>query len=252
MTDASLQLMNLSKSYGARAAVCGISLDVRRGEILGLLGPNGAGKSTTINMLTGFLKPTSGDVLWNERSIFRGLDEWRRTIGVVLEDLSLFEYLTVEEHFALAGTLYGLSRAETERRAAELIEFLMLNGAEDTVAREASQGTRKKLAFGLGIIHRPEFLFLDEALNGIDALVVKDIKEILKRMSSRGMTVILSSHVLDAAENLIDRCVIISAGSVALDTPMTAIKAAGKSLEVTYAEIVRGNAESVPELSWLS
>jgi ABC-2 type transport system ATP-binding protein len=253
MAEPCLSLKELSKSFGPRAAVRGLSLDFARGEIVGLLGPNGAGKSTTINIMSGFLKPTSGKVLWAGRPIHNLLDEWRRAIGVVLEDLSLFEHLTAREHISLVGRMYGLSQKETMRRAAELLEFLMLEDSADTQAREASQGTRKKLAFGLGIIHGPRFLFLDEALNGIDALVVKDIKGLLKRMSEgSGTTIILSSHVLDTAESLIDRCVMIKDGAVALDSSMEKIKASGKSLEKTYAEVMRGAEKEPRGLTWVS
>jgi ABC-2 type transport system ATP-binding protein len=252
MAETHLRLTELTRSFGTLTAVRGISLDVARGEILGLLGPNGAGKSTTINILTGFLRPSSGDVLWEGRSIFAHMAQWRKAIGVVLEDLSLFEYLTVEEHLRLVGRLYGLSPAETGKRTGELLDFLRLGEFAGTVVREASHGTRKKLAFGLAVIHGPRFLFLDEALNGIDAIVVKDIKDLLRRMARGGVTIVLSSHILDSAETLIDRCLIIAGGAVALDEPLERITASGRSLEETYAKAVSGSAGTAVGLSWVS
>jgi ABC-2 type transport system ATP-binding protein len=251
MAESILQLRDLAKSYGSRAAVRGISLQVRRGEIVGLLGPNGAGKSTTINMLTGFLKPTSGEILWEGRPILENKAQWRRSIGVVLEELSLFEYLGVREHFSLLGRLYGLSAEETAKRTNGLLEFFHLEESADTVAREASQGTRKKLAFGLSLIHSPRLLLLDEALNGIDAIVVKDVKELLRMMAHQGTTIILSSHVLDSAETLIDRCVIINSGVVALDQSMEEITASGLGLEDVFARTVSGPETRARELPWL-
>jgi ABC-2 type transport system ATP-binding protein len=246
-----IALESLSKSYGKREAVRGISLAVPRGQIVGLLGPNGAGKSTTIAMLTGLLTPSSGGILWEGSSIFTRMRQWRRALGVVLEDLSLFEYLSVREHLHLTARLAGLDEKDTHRRADELIEFFQLGGFEETLASEASQGTRKKLAFALGLVHAPRILLLDEALNGIDAVTVSRIKILLRRLAGLGVTIIMSSHVLDSVETIIDRAVIVDAGRAALDTPMDAIRAAGRSLEQVYTETLLGVRAEAPVLSWL-
>jgi ABC-2 type transport system ATP-binding protein len=230
--------------------VDGVSLAVRRGEILGLLGPNGAGKSTTLGMICGLVTPTSGGILWEGTPLDGRSAAWKRSIGIVLEELSLFEHLTVREHLLLMGRLYGLPPAGAARRAAELLDFLRLAEFSDTLAGQASQGTRKKLAFGLALLHSPRVLLLDEAFNGIDAVVVKDLKDLLLSLARRGVTVILSSHVLDAAETLIDRCVIMKAGRIGRDQGMRDIRAAGMSLEQAYLETVSGPGERAPELSW--
>ncbi len=245
-----IELRELAKSYGRTEAVRGISLRIEAGEILGLLGPNGAGKSTTISMLAGLLTPTSGDILLDGASIFTRIGEWRRGIGVVLEELSLFEYLSVREHLSFIGRLYGLAPAEIERRADELLEFFQLAEFAETVAAEASHGTRKKLAFALALIHSPRILLLDEALNGIDAIVVRDIKDLLRRLAARGAAIVLSSHVLDAAETLVGRCVIVDHGRIARDEPIERIRASGRSLEEAYTETVRRGGAAVPGLSW--
>jgi ABC-2 type transport system ATP-binding protein len=245
-----VELRDLAKNYGKIAAVRGISLRIRAGEIVGLLGPNGAGKSTTISMLAGLLTPTSGDILLDGLSVLGRLPAWRKSIGVVLEELALFEYLSVREHLSFVGRLYGLSPAETGRRAAELLDFFQLEPFAETVAIEASQGTRKKLAFALALIHSPRLLLLDEALNGIDAVVVRDIKELLRRLSARGTAVVLSSHVLEAAETLVSRSVIVAEGCIVRDDPIDAIRASGKSLEELYTETVRGGGAPAPALSW--
>ena len=245
-----IALESLSKSYGRHPAVRDISLAISRGGIVGLLGPNGAGKSTTIAMLTGLLTPSSGRILWEGSSIIARMREWRRALGVVLEDLSLFEYISVREHLHLTARLAGLEEKEAVRRADELIEFFQLGGFEETLASEASQGTRKKLAFALGLVHAPRILLLDEALSGIDAVTVSRIKVLLRRLARQGTTIILSSHVLDSVETIIDRCVIVDAGRVALDMPMDAISALGMSLEQLYTQTV-GAREAAPVLPWL-
>ena len=136
------------------------------------------------------------------------------------------------------------------RPGGELIDLFQLRGFEETLASEASQGTRKKLAFALSLVHSPRILLLDEALNGIDAVTVSRIKGLLRRLAQRGMTIIISSHVLDSVETIIDRCVIVDAGRVALDTPMEAIRASGRSLEQVYTRTI-GVPDAVPVLSWL-
>ncbi len=250
MAAMTVELESLAKSYGRTEAVRGISLAVRSGEIVGLLGPNGAGKSTTISMLAGLLTPTSGDILLDGVSVLGRLPAWRRQVGVVLEDLALFEYLTVEEHLSLVGRLYGLSPAETARRAGELLEFFQLGPFAATVAREASQGTRKKLALALALIPSPRLLLLDEALNGIDAVVVRDIKGLLFRLAARGAVVVISSHVLDAVETLVSRSIIIADGLVARDDSIAAVRASGRTLEELYTATVRAGGQAAPELAW--
>ncbi len=251
MLSLTLQLRELVKNYGRTAAVRGISLRIGSGEIVGLLGPNGAGKSTTISMLAGLLAPSSGDILLDGASVLGRLPEWRRSIGVVLEELALFEYLSVREHLTFMGRLYGLRPEETERRTDELLEFFQLAEFAGTIAAEASQGTRKKLAVALALIHSPRLLLLDEALNGIDAVVVRDLKELLRRLAARGAAILLSSHVLDAAEALVSRCVILVQGGIARDETIGSIRASGKSLEELYAQTVRGGGGRASALSWV-
>ncbi len=247
-----LELKDLAKSYGNREAVRGISLSIPQGQIVGLLGPNGAGKSTTIAMLTGLLSPTSGEVQWEGRSIQDDLVRWRRSLGTVLEELSLFEHLTVREHLGLMGRLAGLDASQTDRRSEELLAFFQLGPFEDTLALEASQGTRKKLAFALGLIHGPRVLLLDEAFNGIDAITVRDLKRLIRELAATGVTVILSSHVLDSAETLIDRCVIVDQGKIVYDRPMETVRASGRSLEDLYSSVLFGETRASPVLSWVT
>jgi ABC-2 type transport system ATP-binding protein len=245
-----LELRGLTKQYGRREAVKGISLVVARGQIVGLLGPNGAGKSTLIGMLTGLLAPSAGEILWEGRSIHERRVDWRRALGVVLEDLSLFDYLTIRENMRFVGRLYGLAAAEAERRAAELVAFLDLGDHAETPAAEASQGTRRKLAFALAVLHGPRILLLDESLNGVDALTASRIKGLLRRCAAGGVTVILSSHALDALESLVERCVIVHRGKAVLDESMSSVRASGRSLEQVYTSIIAAG-EEAPALSWL-
>jgi ABC-2 type transport system ATP-binding protein len=241
MDSTFLELRGLAKSYGHRDAVRGISLSIRRGEILGLLGPNGAGKSTLIGMLSGFVSPSAGEILWDGQPVHARLAAWRRSLGVVLEDLSLFELLTVEENIRCVAGLAGLPEAEADRRRADLLAFLDLEAHADTPAIEASQGTRQKLAVGLALLCSPRLLLLDEALNGVDALTVSRLKALLRRLADGGVTVIVSSHVLDALETLVHRCVIVHQGRAVLDASLAALRESGRSLEQVYTSAVGGD-----------
>jgi ABC-2 type transport system ATP-binding protein len=244
-----LELRGLAKRYGSREAVRGISLSLARGEIVGLLGPNGAGKSTLIGMLTGLLSPSEGEVLWEGLPIGGRMAEWRRSMGVVLEDLSLFEFLTVEENIRFVGQLAGLAADEVDRRCSDLLTFLDMDAHAGTPAVEASQGTRRKLAFALAVLRSPRVLLLDEALNGVDALTASRLKALLRRLAAAGVTVILSSHALDAMEGLVDRCIIVHQGKAALDSTMSALRDSGRSLEQVYTSII-STGQEVPVLSW--
>ena len=137
------------------------------------------------------------------------------------------------------------------RRERRLIEFFALSDSADTIASEASQGTRQKLAFALGLVHAPRVLLLDEAMNGIDAVTVHHIKALLRRLAAGGTTILLSSHVLDSAETLVDRCVIVNRGVVALDTPMETIRSSGRTLEQAYTETLQDGRAVTPSLSWV-
>src|SRR5438132_12799379 len=148
----------LTKLFGGRPAVDHVSFRVARGRFFGFLGPNGAGKSTTIKMLTGLLRPTEGEVFIEGHPLERELLAVKRLIGILPEELPLYERLTGEEYLHFAGRMYGLPRAETGRRAAELLEFLSLSDDRGKLIADYSQGMKKKLALAAALIHNPRVL----------------------------------------------------------------------------------------------
>src|SRR5215470_14191465 len=166
MTDTAIATDKLTRRFGPLTAVEAIDLRVEAGQFFGFLGPNGAGKSTTIKMLTGLLAPTSG------RMELLGLDfgshsmEVKRQIGVVPEGMGLFERLTGSEYLNFVGRMYGLDRATTQRRAAELLEFRQLADRPKSMIADYSHGMQKKLALAAAVIHGPRVLFLDEPFEG--------------------------------------------------------------------------------------
>src|SRR4051794_17316928 len=170
-----VQTKNLVRRFGDFVAVDYISLEVERGRFFGFLGPNGAGKSTTIKMLTGLLAPTSGEIRVLGLDLASKTVEVKRRIGVVPEDLNLFDRLTGAEMLIFTGRMYGLSPNEISERAQELLALMELDGEGKKLIVEYSHGMKKKLSLACALIHRPEILFLDEPFEGIDAIASRTL-----------------------------------------------------------------------------
>lgn len=246
-------------------AVDSIDLTVEAGQFFGFLGPNGAGKSTTIKMLTGMLAPTAG------RMRILGMDlqeqpvEVKRQIGVVPEGMALFDRLTAAEYLDFVGRMYGLDRATTAQRAADLLEFTQLADRAKTQVGEFSHGMKKKLALAAAVIHGPRVLFLDEPFEGVDAVAAVTLKALLNRMIARGVTIFLTSHVLEIVERLCSHVAIISKGKLVAQGSIAELRAGVQAaateetrggvltLEQIFLQIVGGTQEaSGQELSWLA
>jgi ABC-2 type transport system ATP-binding protein len=269
---------NLTRRFGHFTAVDGIILSVAPGQFFGFLGPNGAGKSTTIKMLTGLLAPTSGQVQ------LLGLDfathplELKRQIGVVPEGLALFGRLTASEYLRFVGRMYGLDRDTTNQRTEELLDFMNLAGEPKKLVTDFSHGMQKKLALAAAVIHSPRVLFLDEPFEGVDAIAAGALKAMLQRMIERGVTIFLTSHVLEIVERLCSHVAIIQEGKLvangSLDELRAGIGVPGElarggdgvglsetgeklTLEEIFLRVVgaagaEANQEALQELSWLS
>jgi ABC-2 type transport system ATP-binding protein len=207
-----VETYNLVRRFQDFVAVDKLNLTVRRGSFFGFLGPNGAGKSTTIRMLTGLLGPTSGEVRILGRDILQEPLEVKKRIGVVPEDLNLFERLTGAEMLAFTARMYGLEKAAIAERVPELLDLMELLDEPKKLIVEYSHGMKKKLSLACALIHRPEILFLDEPFEGIDAIASRTLKDLLSRLTTRGLTVFLTSHVLEIVERLCNDIAIISQG----------------------------------------
>jgi ABC-2 type transport system ATP-binding protein len=219
-----VETFELARRFGDFTAVDRVNLRVRSGSFFGFLGPNGAGKSTTIKMLTGLLAPTSGRVRVLGRDIASEPNEVKRRIGVVPEDLNLFERLTGAEMLSFTGRMYGLGREDIASRSRELLELMELDSEPRRLVVEYSHGMKKKLALACALIHRPEILFLDEPFEGVDAIASRTLKDLLSRLTSRGLTVFLTSHVLEIVERLCTDIAIISEGRLVASGPLEELR----------------------------
>jgi ABC-2 type transport system ATP-binding protein len=255
----------LVRKFGDFVAVDNLNLTVRKGSFFGFLGPNGAGKSTTIKMLTGLLAPTSGNIRVLGRDLQQEPLEVKRRIGVVPEDLNLFERLTGAEMLAFTGRMYGLQKAEIAQRAPELLDLMELRNEPRKLIVEYSHGMKKKLCLACALIHRPEMLFLDEPFEGVDAIASRTLKDLLSRLTARGLTVFLTSHVLEIVERLCTDIGIISQGKLLAAGSLAELKkgipvegdgqqAAPISLEEYFIHIVGGERSTGEEevLQWLT
>jgi len=244
-----IEAAELSKRFGKFVAVDKVSLNIPRGSIFGFLGPNGSGKSTTLRMFTGILKPSSGDALIDGLSITSSPLEIKRKIGVLPEDLALFDSLTIWEHLKLCGPIYGLSNKDTEGRAQQLLNCLDLWADRHAYVENSSFGMRKKCALAMALLHNPKVLFLDEPFEGIDPVTSRSIKDLLTLMSKRGVTIFITSHILEVVERLVDSFAVIVAGRIACQQDMAQVTQSGQTLEEIYFEYIERR--PVEEFEWI-
>ena len=261
MSDIAIATEKLTRKFGELSAVDGVDLQVESGQFFGFLGPNGAGKSTTIKMLTGLLVPTGGRVSLLGMDFARHPVEVKRLIGVVPEGMGLFERLTAPEYLEFVGRMYGLDKPTTRKRGEELLEFMQLADRPKTLIADYSHGMQKKLALAAAVIHGPRILFLDEPFEGVDALAAGALKELLGRMTDRGVTIFLTSHVLEIVERLCSHVAIIKRGRLVAQGSMEELRAGVPStegqtltLEDIFLSVVGQGAErpQVEELTWLT
>lgn len=229
-----IHLQNVTKRYDAAIAVNQLNLEVPAGAIFGFLGPNGAGKSTTIKIMSGILHPDEGEARILGISVHENSVAVKRIIGVVPETLALFEYLTIFEHMDLVRSLFEISTQDFEERSAQLLRMLNLNGDAGKLIRQASYGMKKKTALAMSLLPNPRVLILDEPFEGLDPVIVVNVKQALRSAVSRDMTVFLTTHLLATVDDLITHYGIVRQGClVALGTARE-LAAKGTTLEEEY------------------
>jgi ABC-2 type transport system ATP-binding protein len=250
MSSAAIEVRDLRKVYGDKAAVDGLSITVPRGCFFGFLGPNGAGKTTTIKMLMGLAQPTSGSIeLLGLPMPERGL-EIKQLIGLVPDESLLFDHLTGGEFIEFVGRIYGLERAVARERSTELLELFELSGNQRKLIAEYSKGMRKRVAMAAALIHRPQLFLMDEPFEGVDAVGARLMKDILLEQVRHGATIFLTSHVLEVVERLCDRVAIINEGRLVMEGSMAEMRGASETLEDAFVRAV-GMERTSETLDWL-
>ena len=212
--SAILQVQNLVKNYGDFKAVKGVSFDIEEGEIFSLLGPNGAGKTTTISMLSTLYSPTSGDATIGGHSITKDPMGVRGIIGVVPQDLALYEDLTARENLIFWGQMYNLSGKALHARVDEVLEQIGLTDKAKDRVKTYSGGMKRRVNIGVGLLHKPRLLFMDEPTVGIDPQSRRAILDTVKDLNKQGMTLLYTTHYMEEAEELSHRVGIIDHGEM--------------------------------------
>jgi ABC-2 type transport system ATP-binding protein len=255
-------IKELTKRYGDIEAVYSLSLTIPSGSLFGLVGPNGAGKTTTVNILTGVVRPTSGQVRILGLDLQQNPVEIKKQLGVVPEGMALFEGLTGEEHLTFVSRVYDVPREEAQRRIEDVLILFELDGVARRLIETYSQGMKKKLSFAAAIMHNPKVLFLDEPFESVDPISRKTMKEILLVMQKKGVTILLTSHALETVESLCDEVTIINKGRLVFQSKTEEIRKRIKdeisqetyqSLEEIFLDVVSDNGEEKQpkKLSWL-
>ncbi len=247
----------LTRVFEGRTAVDRLDLEVPRGLFFAFLGPNGAGKSTTIRMLSGMMRPTSGEAR------VLGIDPAedpvgvKRVLGVLPEEIFTYERLSGWELLVFTGRMHGLGVEEAERRAVDLLALMEVSEEDrHRLLVDYSMGTKKKALLACAMIHSPRVLFLDEPFNGIDAVTARAIRRVLERAVERGVTVFFSSHVMETVERLCDRAAVIHRGRLVAQGTVDDLRAAsglgaGADLEDVFVRLV-GGTEDRGALEWLA
>ena len=249
-----IQGESLTKRFGRFTAVDGLSLAVPPGAFYAFLGPNGAGKSTTIALLTGIYRPDAGRIHVLGRDLAEDPLEVKRLIGVVPEELALFERLTGRQYLVFCGRMYGLSPEVAESRTVELLALTELTYKADTLVADYSKGMRRRIAIAAAVIHGPGVLFLDEPFEGIDVVASAVVRELLKELKRAGVTLFLTTHVLEIADKLATHAGFIQAGKLVESGPVSELLARhqAQGLEDVFNAVVGTPLAKGARLSWIA
>ena len=251
--DLAVETHGLTREFGTCRAVDGIDLAVPAGSFYGFLGPNGAGKSTTIKCLTGLLRPTAGTMRILGTDPIADAVSVKKRIGVVPEDLALFDRLTARETLTFVAQVHGLDAATTRGRSEDLLALMDLKSAGSTLVTDFSHGMRKKLSLAAALLPGPRLLFLDEPFEGIDAVASRQIKDLLQSFVTRGGTIFLTSHILEIIERLCTHIGVIARGTLIAQGTLAELRAGGggQSLEELFIGLVGGESRAQVSLDWI-
>ncbi len=232
--DMILKTTDLCKNFKGQAAVNNVSLNIQRNSVYGLLGPNGAGKSTILKMITGILKPTSGSIdfdghPWQRKDLTR--------MGALIEMPPLYENLTAYENLKVRATLLGID----DKRIDEVLQIVRLTDTEKKRAGQFSLGMKQRLGIAVALLNDPQLLILDEPTNGLDPVGIEELRELIRSFPEKGITVILSSHILSEVQQIADHIGIIAGGVLGYENALHS----GENLEHLFMDVVKHNQREV-------
>lgn len=235
-----IELIRVTKSFGAKVAVNGLSLKIGKGEVFGFLGPNGAGKTTTMKMILGLLRPDEGAItLFGEPA---GSVAARRRIGFLPEFANYYQHLSGREFLTFVGQIFGLSREEIKNRSNRLLKLVNIAPeAQDRQISTYSKGMQQRIGMAQALINDPDILFLDEPMSGLDPIGRREMKDIILSLKSEGKTVFFNSHILSDAQEICDTVGIIHLGKLLKCDSVSGIVPAGKNLEEVFVETILGS-----------
>ena len=224
-----IAIYDLVKTYGKFTAVDGVSLDVQPGEIHGFLGPNGAGKTTTLRMIAGLLKPTAGRIEVNGHDLAKDPEAAKMSLGFIPDRPYIYEKLTAGEFLRFHGGLFGLDGAGLGPRVHEMLELFELGRWENELVESFSHGMKQRLVMSAAFLHRPQAVVVDEPMVGLDPRGARLIKDVFRKMSQRGVGILMSTHTLEVAQEMCDRISIILKGKIIARGTVADIRAMGDS-----------------------
>lgn len=239
-----IEVKNLTKAYGTRVAVDGISFQIHNGRVYGLLGPNGAGKSTTMNMLAGCLAPTSGKVKINGFDMQSDPLKAKRYVGYLPEIPPLYEDMTPLEYLSFVAEAKGVAYERGVRQVNEVLELLRLRSVQNRLIRHLSKGNRQRIGIAQALLGNPDIIILDEPTVGLDPAQITEIRALVRKLGEK-KTVIVSSHLLSEIEELCDHVLILSSGKLIANAPIEELRENGDRTRISLT--VRGDEEGVLE-----
>ncbi len=239
--NVALEVSSLSKSFGSNKAVNGISFALEPGEILGLLGPNGSGKSTTMKSILGIITPDSGSIHVYGKNVLQDPIGVKKHLGYVAETPQIYEFLSGVEYLDFVGDMYGMKPEVKKERIGQFLQALDMQGHGNEMISSYSQGMKQKIAITAALMNRPKLLVVDEGLNGLDPRSARIVKDLLRNLAGEGVAILFSTHVLEIAEAICDRVVIMSYGSILAEGTIPDLKQRagmpGSTLEETFLKI---------------
>ena len=209
-----IELMNVSKNYGEIKALRSVSLTIEKGELFGLLGPNGAGKSTLINIINTFLPFDEGEILINGLSLKRNQEKIKQEIGIIPQEIALYDELTAMENLKFWGEIYGLNGKELKNRCDETLKMVGLFDRRNDTLKSYSGGMKRRINIAAGLLHNPKIILMDEPTVGVDPQSRNFIFEMIEQLNAAGKTIIYTTHYMEEAERLCSRIAIIDNGTI--------------------------------------